>query len=414
MRYGRLSPVLMLSVAAALALAAPAVMAQHAPDSAAVARGAPQNAQSQPGRVHEVVGRVVRPTPNGHGTRPVPEQWVVIHRVGSDTAGPLDSTRTESNGGFRLHYRPWGDSNAIYFMSASYDGIAYFSEPLHGTRVTGPAAEITVYDTTSAPVPLNVRGRHIVIASPRADGTREMMEVYELANDSSVTRISPDDAHPTWTTILPSDATEFQVGQTEISPRAMHYADGKLAVVAPFAPGLKQLSFSVRLSADDFPLSIPIEDSASVLEVLLEEPTATVTGAQLAQAANVAVEGRTFTRYLAEHVPANTVIRISVPRVTPAQKPIYFAVIAILIGAAMLVALAVAFRRRVAPARAVSAPAVALSDDADQVARAIAMLDESFARRSAPTSEDRTVYEHTREALKRRLAAALEAQRHAG
>jgi hypothetical protein len=358
-----------------------------------------------------VSGRIMRP--GGDSVVPVPGIWVVIHRVGSDTAAPLDSMRSSRDGRYTFRYRPSGDPNAIYFVSASYDGIAYFSEPLTKRVVSGPAAEITVFDTTSASIPLHVRGRHIVIASPRIDGTREMMEVYELSNDTTVTRVSADDAHPTWSTILPDDITEFQAGQSDISPQALRVGAGELAVVAPFAPGIKQISFSFRIPAGDFPLSIPLRDGASVLEVLLEEPAAQVSGARLEQVPNVSVQGRTFTRYLAQDVPANAVARIQVPEVTPPRKSIYLAAVAIAIGAAMLVALAMTFGKRTRRAVPVApAPASAL-EDPDQVAGAIARLDSAFERRTDASAADRAAYEETRAALKQRLAAALAARQRA-
>ncbi|HET7565454.1 MAG TPA: hypothetical protein VFJ96_10690, partial [Gemmatimonadaceae bacterium] len=239
-----------------------------------------------------VSGRIVRPTADT--ILPVPGIWVTIHRVGSDTAAPMDSMRTKRDGSFTFRYKPFGDPNAVYFVSASYGGIAYFSEPLKSARVTGDDAEITVFDTTSAPIPLHVRGRHIVVASPRADGTREMMEVYELSNDTTVTRIAPDDAHPTWTAVLPPNISDFEPGQTDVSPQTMRLADGQLAVVAPFAPGIKQLSFSFRAPAKDFPLSIPVQQGATVLEVLVEEPAAQVSGGGLARVADVSVQGQAF------------------------------------------------------------------------------------------------------------------------
>lgn len=360
-----------------------------------------------------VSGRIVRPTADT--VLPVPGIWVTIHRVGSDTAAPMDSMRTRRDGTFTFRYRPFGDPKAVYFVSASYGGIAYFSEPLTSPRVTGTDAEITVFDTTSAPVPLTVRGRHIIVASPRADGTREMMEVFELSNDTTVTRVAPDDAHPTWTAILPPGITDFRPGQMDISPQTVRMADGEIAVVAPFAPGIKQLSFSFRAPAKDFPLSIPVEKGATVLEVLVEEPSAQVSGAGLQQVTAVSVQGQVFSRYLAQDVPANSVVRITVPAVTPARNPYYVVGIAIAIGVAMLVALTMALKRRAARQTVPVGPAIASdAENPELIARAIAQLDGSFERRVSPTPEDRAAYTRTRDALKQRLVAALAAQRRTG
>ena len=44
-----------------------------------------------------------------------------------------------------------------------------------------------MFDTTSGPVPLMVQGHHLVVSAPKPDGGREIVEVYELSNDSTVT-----------------------------------------------------------------------------------------------------------------------------------------------------------------------------------------------------------------------------------
>ncbi|MFL5571889.1 MAG: hypothetical protein ACJ78R_00085, partial [Gemmatimonadaceae bacterium] len=56
--------------------------------------------------------------------------WVVLHRVGPDRAGPLDSTLSDARGRYSFNYVRSGSDDAIYFVSASYDGIAYFTPPL--------------------------------------------------------------------------------------------------------------------------------------------------------------------------------------------------------------------------------------------------------------------------------------------
>ena len=88
--------------------------------------------------------------------------WVVLHRVGPDRAGPLDSTRSDARGRYSFKYDRTGSEDAIYFVSATHDGIAYFTPPLTAGRVTGDDAEIIVFDTTSGHVPFTIRGHHIV------------------------------------------------------------------------------------------------------------------------------------------------------------------------------------------------------------------------------------------------------------
>jgi hypothetical protein len=283
--------------------------------------------------------------PGTHALVPVPNEWVTLHRVGPDTAGPMDSIRTDAAGRFAFTYHPHGAPDAVYFVSASYDGIAYLSAPLSRGLVDGADGEITVFDTTSQPLSLRVRGRHLIVAAPGANGERPAVEVFELSNDTSVTLISPTAAgdRPTWRTTVPPSAVDVRVGQGDIAPDAVTVLRGKLEVFAPFAPGLKQFSFSYRLPSSTFPLTRALDEGASVFEILVEEPGARVDGPRLREVDPVAVEGRTFRRYLGQGMPAGAVVRISVPVVAGNRRGLYFAVVLTAIGAAMLAALARAF-----------------------------------------------------------------------
>jgi hypothetical protein len=310
---------------------------------------------------HRVAGRVLRP--GGRSVVPLAGEWVTLHRVGSDTAGPMDSVRTDAAGRFAFRYRPRGASDAVYFVSASYDGIAYLSPPLTKPLVSGPDAEITVFDTTSGPVPLRVRGRHLIVAAPGPGGVRSVVEVFELSNDTSVTLISPGDARdrsagagagghadrPTWTTPVPVDAQQVRVGQGDIPADAVTVTRGRVDVFAPFAPGLKQLSFSYGLPSTAFPLMQRLRDGASVLEVLVEERGARVSAPRLREIDPVAVEGRTLRRFLAQDVSADAVLRVAVPVVAGSRRGLYFAIVLTAIGAAMLATLARAFQTRARP-----------------------------------------------------------------
>lgn len=362
-----------------------------------------------------VIGRVVRPdSTDTSQVSGVPGIWVTLHRVGSDTAGPLDSMRTQAGGRYEFRYRHKGRADAIYFVSASYASIAYFSLPLLTPRVTGDSAEIIVYDTTSRSFPLTIRGRHVIVSAPNVDGSHDVVEVYEITNDSGITAISRDDAHPTWTALLPPGAIGFSVGQSDISPRAVRASGGRVEVVAPMAPGLKQLSFSYRVPAKDFPLAIPMTRPVGVLEVLAEDPRAVVSGPKLKPAEAVTIEGRKFARYLGEDEPANAVLKVESPTVaTASHQQRYLAILAIVLAALMLGALGVVLmRRRVPPPLIVgqTAPLV-VGDDAERLAREIASLDSEFELEQHPSSDARAAYEQRRDALKQSLARALDARR---
>src|SRR3954463_3303592 len=303
---------------------------------------------SAPSIPQHVSGRIVRP-----GVRkmdPVPRAWVVLHRVGPDRAGPLDSTQSDARGRYSFSYERTGSDDALYFVSASHDGIAYFTPPLTTPDVSGEDGEITVFDTTSGHVPLSVRGHHVVVSAADANSLRSIVEVYDISNDTSVTLVAIGDtpAAATWIAHVPAAATAFKVGQGDISAAAVSFSHGTVSVFAPLAPGIKQLSFSYSLPANSFPLQLPLEEDTGIYEILIEEKAGSVTGPHLKEMDPVTVDERNFRRFLASDAPRNSVAVIDLPA-PPATHSIdsrYLVALTLVIGGSMILALAQALRRR--------------------------------------------------------------------
>ena len=281
---------------------------------------------------------------------PVSGTWVVLHRVGPDSSGPLDSVRSDSRGRYSFKYLRTGSQDAIYFVAASYAGIAYFTPPLPEGRVSGEDGEIAVFDTTSGPIPTSLRGHHVVVSAVDENARRSVMEVYDLSNDTSVTRVASGDApeNATWRAHLTPGASDFRVSQGDISAAAVTFVNGAVNVFAPIAPGIKQLSFSYSLPAKAFPLKLPLEKKTGVYEIMIEEQAGSVTGPHLKEVDPVTVEERNFRRFLASDMPENSVAVIDLPAPLPARSidPRYLVAITLLLGGSMVVALARALRRR--------------------------------------------------------------------
>ena len=356
-----------------------------------------------------VDGRVMRP--RLRALRPVGEVWVTIHRVGADTAGPLDSMRTGGDGRFRFRYSRHGRADAVYFVSASYDGIAYFSRPLTTPRVTGDDATIAVFDTTSVHFPLAIKGRHLIVSSPSVEGTREIVEAYEIANESDQTLVSTDDAHPTWTAPIPAGVTKIQVGESDVSSAAITAVNGRVRVTAPFAPGLKQLSFSYVVPQSVFPLHLPVEDATTVLELLLEEPRAEARGATIKPQQPATIERRIFQRYLGADAAAGTSIEVRVPVIVAAASVHVYWEIAGALAALMAAGLGAWYARaRTRAGARATATSSAAPSATETLARGIARLDADFERAGAKDADARVAYEERRRALKHELARALDAR----
>ncbi len=349
-----------------------------------------------------VSGRVE--SPRGNTTTPVPGIYVTLHRVGTDSSGPVDSVRTDAGGNYMIRYRRLVGDEAVYFAAAVFRGIAYFSTPIQSARVSGDEGAITVFDTTSRHVDFHVRGHHIVVSAPRPDGARDLVEVWELSNDTTVTVVGKDTLSPVWSTALPRGATGVRAGQGDVSPDAIQARGDRIVMIAPFGPGVKQVSYSYSMPSSAFPLTIALAEPTTVLEVLLEEPLAQVTGAGLRAMDAATTSGRTFKRFLGQDADAGEAVHITVPVTTAATRTRVLVVLAGVIALIMAGTLARALMRRGAR---VPLPVARPVHQADSLVAAIAALD---ARREHgdPTLAD-DVYAIERQTLKARLAEVLAA-----
>ena len=378
----------------------PAVLLALAAGQRAIAQ---DSLDLQPPTRAVVAGRVV--TPAGQKVNPMPGVQVTLHRVGPDAAGPLDSVRAGDDGRYTLRYTRAGSRQAVYFAAVVYRGVAYFSAPLVAlqTAESDGAGEIVVFDTTTHALPYTIHGHHIVVGAPGPDGTRKIVEVYELSNDTTVTMVGRDSLTPVWTAPIPHDATNFVAGQGDVSPVTLQRDGDRVGLAAAFGPGVKQLSYSYTLPPSAFPLQLALERGTSVLEVLLEEPGAQVRSRPLRSMGEVTTQGRTFKRFLAQGAPRGESIRIDVPVTSAGTRARVLIGVAVLVALAMIGALTRALLRR--------APRAAATDEAvtsvESLAAAIAALDARHESGDAALSEDR--YTSERAELKARLTAALAA-----
>lgn len=344
---------------------------------------------------------------------------VTLHRVGKDTAGPIDSVRADGAGRYRFRYSPSGASDAVYFASVSWGGIAYFTAPLRSDAVTGDDAEITVFDTTSRAFPLAVKGRHLIVGKADSANRRPVVEVFELSNDSLTTLISAEGkgASPTWAVAIPQAAQDVRLTQGEIATDAFVYDKGRVSVFAPIAPGLKQIAFSYKLPVADFPITLNAVGGAVVFEVLLEESDGSVFGTGFTAVAPVTIEGRTFQRFLAQDVKAGADVTVELKAAPSTGRVFYVAGVLIVIGFVTLLLMSRAMQRRASAQRdslasdtaqrPLTAPRAPSAPLHEQLAQEIAALDATFARQAQPSDAVRAAYDARRQELKGALTEAL-------
>jgi hypothetical protein len=347
------------------------------------------------GEARSIAGRVLLPGATRAGL-PVAGAWVTLHRVGPDAAGPIDSMRTTRDGRYDFRYRATGDTSAIYFVSTSRGGVAYFTPPVRERAVRDGIAEIQVHDTTSAPLAIRTVGRHMIITAPDSATrtTRTVVEIYELSNDSSRTRVASGANGFTFDAVLPAGVTEVTPGPGDVSPEAIRVVDGRVR-------GVRQIAFSYEVPANRDPLEFLVESPVALLEVLVESPEAIASGGRLVADAPVEIEGRPFKRFEAKDVAAAQTITVTIPSGGVGGTNRVMLIVALVGGGR-------ARARQRAHPRSHTAPRLRRSgDDAEAIALEIATLDAAFERRSTPTDGERTEYELARRQLKDRLDDVL-------
>jgi hypothetical protein len=345
------------------------------------------------GEVRTVAGRVLRGAPSS--AQPVEGQVVVLHRISADSSGPVDSVRTSATGGYRFRYT-LDSPRSMYIVSARYSGVAYFTTPLRERNVEGPDADVAVYDTTSAGFPLTVRARHIVIAPPQAGGLRQVVDVYEVANDSNRTLVTGA-AGATWRLTLPDEARDPASTGGDLPGESFRFADGRAELLVPFPPGSRQLVLTYSIPVESS-VAIPVHDPVASLEVLLEGAGSEVKGAGLVAEAPVSMEGRTFQRYRAADVATGASFSVETAG-TPGSGRL-----ALLVVAAIAVTLGVILARR-APAAAV-AVATPSRSPSEALAREIAALDHVYSADAPRAGGGSEFYRNRRAELMNQLVAA--------
>jgi hypothetical protein len=258
-----------------------------------------------------VSGRVVL---GGVAGRPVAGRLVVLHQITMGDGGPVDSVRTDASGRWRLRV-PKIDTTAIYVVSAEHDSLAYFSSPLHITPGQANSADpLVVWDTSSTGAPIVLRRRLLTVARPKADGSREVLEILELENGGRTTRVAPDTLHPTWSGAIPAAALSFAVQQSDFSPDAVLQRGERVSLLGPIQPeGPRQLSYRYVLGGSVHALALPIDQPTEELDLLFEDTTTAVTAPGLHTMAVETIEQRRFARYRVDSVATGAPVRIAFP-----------------------------------------------------------------------------------------------------
>jgi len=332
-------------------------------------------AKGNPAPATIAAGRVV--LPRDADTVPVSGARVVLHRVGRDRQGPLDSAMADASGRFRFRFR--ADTGALYLLSARWGDVEYFSPPVHtNPALPDTAMRLVVYDTSST-APIGVEARHIVVPRAGSDGTRSVLDLIVLRNDGRVARVAPDSSRPSWRLVLPPGTGDMEVGQSDVSPDAIVREGDTVKVLAPLAPGQKQLSLEYGVTPVRGKLEFPVGPDGGPVNLLVEERNARVSGGTLALADSQVIEGRSFRRYTG-NVPAGGTVVLAVGAAGAAAAT--RVALPVLVGAVAVMLAGAAWWITRRPSR--RAPALL----PEQMLDAIAALDARYAGREPETAAD--------------------------
>lgn len=238
--------------------------------------------------------------------------WAVLHRVTATLGGPIDSVRTDAAGRYAFPLADV-DTGVVFFVSADHHGIGYFSTPIR--LETGPRVEVAplvVYDTASTGPAIVLQRRLVTVGLPGKEGSREVLELLELRNPDTRTRISPDSVRPVWAGTIPPEASQFRVGESDMSPAAVFRLRDSIAVFAALPPDrTHQLTVQYYLPGDAWRLSLAVSGFVQEFDVLLEDTAATVGGAPLVRMETQSIEGRRFAAYRADSLVAGAVVTVA-------------------------------------------------------------------------------------------------------
>lgn len=343
-------------------------------------------------------GRVVRVAASDSSA--VARATVVLHRIGRDRQGPLDSTTTDGRGRFRLAFP--ADTTAIFLLTTRHHGIEYFSEPVH-TNPARPdtALLLAVYDT-SATATIELLARHIIVSAPAEDGTRNVVELLALRNSGSATRVGRDSTTPSWRWRIAPGAVAFSASDGALSAGAIERSGDTALVFAPLPPGDRQVTVEYLMGADIDSVAFPFDDAAPLVNFLVEDESAIVAAPGLVEGdSSVVIQGRRFRRWSGAVAEG---ARLSVALPGGGGRP--GDALRFLVGAlalALAAGLVLAFRR----SRLRAEVPVPASPDPAALIEAIARLDAEHRQVADRTPDAEAAYAARRAALKTALEAAL-------
>ena len=333
------------------------------------------------------------------GDEPLPGATVVLHQVSSEMSGEIDSVRAGPDGTFRLRLPrvpAHGVRSDVYFASVRHLGLLYLGPYITSPTQLDSLYLIQVYDTLSVPpggatLPVSVRNLFL----DKMDEGWQATDFFQLRQDGERTLYSPEEG-VVWKYPLPPTAQDFEVGQADLSPDAVRFQGGDLALYAPIPPGDRFFLFRYRIPIDDF--TIPMPGRTEEMEVLVRTPGPNAEFPPLVPSTPLELEpGNVFKRYAASNLTDTQVeARVLAGPFRFRGEWLGLVLAAVLGGAGVF-----AYRSRSPFDERPAEPRPPPGRKA--VILAIAQLDEAFEKGEGLTQEDRVEYLAQRRTLLEQL-----------
>jgi hypothetical protein len=324
---------------------------------------------------------------------------VVLHRVSAEASGEIDSVRAGPDGTFTLalpRVPDHGREAEVFFAAVRYRGLLYLGEAITSPTQMDSLYLIQAYDTLSVPpggAELSVTQRSLFL--DKVEEGWEATDFFQVVQEEDRTLYSPQDG-VVWSYPLPEGAHDFQLGQSDLSPDAFRFAEGRFEVYSPLPPGDRYFLVRYALPGDD--LSIPTPGTVQRMEVLIREPGPRAEFTHLVPGPPVELEpGNTFRSYQA----SNLQVPLVEGRIVGGAFEIPASWLGILLTALLGGAGVWGFRRRTgAKEKTIAGEGVRARNE---LLRAVAELDASFEGLTEPSPGDLERYREERGALLARL-----------
>lgn len=246
----------------------------------------------------QVSGRAVRIVDTD--TVPAAAAAVVLHRVGAEQQGAVDSALTTADGRFSFTFTP--DSGDVLLVSARWGGVDYFGPP----ALPGTTMVVLVADTSST-VPVTVAARHVIIGGRAPDGSRDVVDLVVLRNEGNQTRVPGADAEGSWQMLLPPLIANATVGDGDFAAEAFDLHGDSLHLLAPIPPGDRQFFLQYQLAPGAKSLRLVLDPTTDTITVLGEESDLKLS-AGLVRAGTESMAGRSFNRWSGGRVSSPVVV----------------------------------------------------------------------------------------------------------